>query len=127
MTLLREPGTALELIDRYLLRTLNLQAIGDAGKAPPRIAVVIEFAEFVVPRGDALQLGGPFAANVVKVLGWANDPAIRAGQHRHRAGQRGAERSERSSSSRTRTRPSCTCRCRARPTCSTYVQMLAAD
>jgi AAA+ superfamily predicted ATPase len=74
--LLREPGAALELIDRFLLRTLNLQAIGEAGRAPRRIAVVIEFAEFVVPRGDALQLGGPFAANVVKVLGWANDPAI---------------------------------------------------
>jgi AAA+ superfamily predicted ATPase len=77
LTMLREPGAALELIDRYLLRTLNLQAIGGAGgKAPRRIAVVIEFAEFVVPRGDALQLGGPFAANVVKVLGWANDPAV---------------------------------------------------
>jgi hypothetical protein len=75
-TLLREPGSALELIDRYLLRTLNLQAIGEAGRAPRRIAVVIEFAEFVVPRGDALQLGGPFAANVVKVLGWANDTVI---------------------------------------------------
>jgi AAA+ superfamily predicted ATPase len=74
--LLREPAAALELIDRYLLRTLNLQAIGDPARAPRRIAVVIEFAEFVVPRGDALQLGGPFAANVVKVLGWANDPAI---------------------------------------------------
>jgi AAA+ superfamily predicted ATPase len=73
--LLREPGSALELIDRYILRTLNLKAIG-AGKAPNRIAVVVEFAEFVVPRGDALQLGGPFAANTVKVLGWANDPAI---------------------------------------------------
>jgi hypothetical protein len=77
MSLLREPGSALEIIDRYLLRTLNLQAIGgDTGTAPRRIAVVVEFAEFVVPRGDALQLGGPFAANVVKVLGWANDPAI---------------------------------------------------
>ena len=29
-----------------------------------------------MPRGDALQLGGPFAANTVKVLGWANDPAV---------------------------------------------------
>jgi AAA+ superfamily predicted ATPase len=75
--LLRDPGSALELVDRYLLRTLNLQAIGKEGKAPSRIAVVIHFAEFVVPRGDALQLGGPFAANVVKVLGWANDPGIR--------------------------------------------------
>lgn len=84
-SLLREPGSALELIDRYLLRTLNLKALGSrasadavaAGKgAPQRIAVVVEFAEFVVPRGDALQLGGGFAANTVKVLGWANDPAI---------------------------------------------------
>ena len=74
-SLLREPGSALELVDRYLLRTLNLGALGTGG-APRRIAVVIEFAEFVVPRGDALQLGGGFAANTVKVLGWANDPAI---------------------------------------------------
>jgi AAA+ superfamily predicted ATPase len=75
--LTREPGSALELIDRYLLRTLNLQALpGGGAAAPRRIAVVIEFAEFVVPRGDALQLGGPFAANTVKVLGWANDPTI---------------------------------------------------
>ena len=86
--LLREPGSALELIDRYLLRTLNLQAIADGASAPRRIAVVIEFAEFVVPRGDALQLGGPFAANVVKVLGWANDPAVGRGEHRHGARER---------------------------------------
>jgi AAA+ superfamily predicted ATPase len=79
MTLMREPGSAFELIDRYLLRTLNLQAVragAPSGKTPRRIAVIVEFAEFVVPRGDALQLGGGFAANTVKVLGWANDPAI---------------------------------------------------
>jgi AAA+ superfamily predicted ATPase len=145
----REPGAALELLDRYLLRTLNLQAIADAertrrakdpqpapaaaqapaaatspvspdtgtffshvpagdsgttaspvplaatsttspttsatgaataanpgARAPRKIAVIIDFAEFVVPQGDAIQLGGPFSANIVKVLGWANDPAI---------------------------------------------------
>ena len=89
LSLLREPGSALELIDRYLLRTLNLKALAAAAtppggsrtpdpgpRTPTRIAVIVEFAEFVVPRGDALQLGGPFAANTVKVLGWANDPAI---------------------------------------------------
>jgi AAA+ superfamily predicted ATPase len=76
-TLMREPGAALELIDRYLLRALNLRALpGGTAGAPRRIAVIIEFAEFVVPRGDAIHLGGPFAANTVKVLGWANDPAI---------------------------------------------------
>jgi AAA+ superfamily predicted ATPase len=75
LSLTREPGAALELIDRYLLRTLNLQGLPGA-TAPRRIAVIIDFAEFVVPRGDAAHLGGPFAANTVKVLGWANDPAI---------------------------------------------------
>src|SRR5437867_2874737 len=72
----REPGVALELIDRYLLRTLNLQAVRGREQAPRKIAVIIDFAEFVVPRGDPIQLSGPFSANVVKVLGWANDPAI---------------------------------------------------
>lgn len=78
MSLVREPGSALELIDRYLLRALNLQAIksGEPAGARRKIAVIIDFAEFVVPRGDAVQLGGPFSANVVKALGWANDPAI---------------------------------------------------
>jgi hypothetical protein len=72
----REPGTALELIDRYILRSLNLQALRGREGSPKRIAVIIDFAEFVVPRGDPIQLSGPFSANVVKVLGWANDPAI---------------------------------------------------
>jgi AAA+ superfamily predicted ATPase len=104
LTLTREPGSAIELLDRYLLRTLNLQAltappppppvsaIGEKidprapapppplpaadNRAPRKIAVIVDFAEFVVPRGDAIQLGGPFSANIVKVLGWANDPAI---------------------------------------------------
>jgi SpoVK/Ycf46/Vps4 family AAA+-type ATPase len=72
----REPGAALELIDRYLLRTLNLNALRGASAPARKIAVLIDFAEFVVPRGDPIQLGGAFSANVVKVLGWANDPAV---------------------------------------------------
>jgi len=72
----REPGAALELIDRYLLRTLNLQVVRGREGTPRKIAVIIDFAEFVVPRGEAIQLSGPFSANIVKVLGWANDPAI---------------------------------------------------
>ena len=76
LTQMREPGAALELLDRYLLRTLNLRAIGQEAKAPRTIALVIDFAEFVVPQGEALALGGGFSANVVKILGWANDPAV---------------------------------------------------
>jgi hypothetical protein len=71
----REAGTALELIDRYLLRSLNLQALRRE-EPPRRIAVIVDFAEFVVPRGDPIQLTGAFSANIVKVLGWANDPGI---------------------------------------------------
>src|SRR6267142_2583837 len=48
----REPGVALEMIDRYLLRTLNLQAVRGREGTPHKIAVIIDFAEFVVPRGD---------------------------------------------------------------------------
>ncbi|GMV80250.1 MAG: ATPase AAA [Planctomycetota bacterium] len=75
---LRDSYRALELIDRYLLRTMNLQALtkGKAQKVPTKIAVLIEFAEFVAPRGDPLQLSGNFSTNIVKILGWANDPAI---------------------------------------------------
>jgi hypothetical protein len=76
----REPARALEIIDRYLLRTLNLAALSKeargAAKAPQKIAVIIDFAQFVVPAGNALQLGGDFASNIVKTLTWANDPAI---------------------------------------------------
>lgn len=87
----REPARALEIIDRYLLRTLNLRAIArdprsgtagpafsstTGGKCPEKIAVIIDFAQFVVPAGNALQLGGDFASNIVKILTWANDPAI---------------------------------------------------
>src|SRR5436190_16991428 len=46
----REPALALELIDRYLLRTLNLRALNKdaktaavAAKCPEKIAVIIDF------------------------------------------------------------------------------------
>ncbi len=71
----RDPARALELLDQYLLRCLNLKSVPNA-QGPTRIAIVISFAEFVVPRGEALQLGGGYSQNVVKTLAWANDPAI---------------------------------------------------
>lgn len=76
LALVRESGKALELIDRYILRSLNLQSLKKGSAAPRRIAVILDFAEFVVPNGQAIQLTGEFSANIVKILGWANDPAI---------------------------------------------------
>ena len=74
----REPGRALELIDHYLLRTLNLQAIRAAEQKPVafKVAVILDFAQFIVPRGDPLTLAGDLASHVVKILSWANDTAI---------------------------------------------------
>ncbi|HUO07732.1 MAG TPA: AAA family ATPase [Phycisphaerae bacterium] len=87
----REPGPALEIIDRYLLRTLNLRAIakdpknaapgattagGGGAKTPNKIAIILDFAQFIVPAGNPASLGGDFSANIVKALTWANDPAI---------------------------------------------------
>jgi hypothetical protein len=71
----RDPARALEIIDQYILRCLNLQQVPGTN-GPKRIALVISFAEFVVPAGEALQLGGGYSQNIVKALAWANDPAI---------------------------------------------------
>lgn len=74
----RDPLRALELIDLFLLRALNLQAIRSKEGKPSRVklAVVLDFVQFVVPRGDPLQLAGDIASNIVKILGWSTEPAI---------------------------------------------------
>lgn len=84
----RDPAQAMEIIDRFLLRTINLKTLsglgvdesgqnwGSGNGGAQKIAVVIDFAEYVIPRGDALQLGSQFAANIIKALSWANDPAL---------------------------------------------------
>ncbi|MBN2143408.1 MAG: ATP-binding protein [Candidatus Aureabacteria bacterium] len=74
----RIPFYALQLIDGFILKTLHLQTIRgqEKGYAPYKLAVVIDFAQFVAPRGDSLQLSGDIASHVVKILSWANDPSI---------------------------------------------------
>ncbi|MBI5472471.1 MAG: AAA family ATPase [Ignavibacteriae bacterium] len=74
----REPAKALELIDLYLLRTLNLEAIKSKQEKDfkLKVAVILDFAQFIVPRGDPLNLSGELGSHVVKVLSWANDPTI---------------------------------------------------
>ena len=69
-SLLREPGSALELIDRYLLRTLNLRALTGTSSitassalsaprhpppapTPPPVGRGVEFARIGVPPGGA--------------------------------------------------------------------------
>lgn len=74
----RDPSKALDLIDRYILRTLNLQAIkSKAGEVyKNKLAVIIDFAQFIVPSGDSFQFANELGSQIVKILSWANDPAI---------------------------------------------------
>ena len=68
--------------DRYLLRTLNLEAIKrEPGAVRRKVAVVIDFAEFVVPavtRCSSL----PLQRQRRQDAGWANDSRDPSGQHR---------------------------------------------
>lgn len=77
----REPRRALELLDRFLRAGLHrTRAVEGGGRAPDpvRVAVVIDHAQFLVPRGDALYLAGEPAEHLIRVLDWASDPAIAA-------------------------------------------------
>ncbi|HOB53118.1 MAG TPA: ATP-binding protein [Acidobacteriota bacterium] len=71
----RAPAQALELIDRFLngvvAASRNPKAAG-----PRKVAVVIQFAHFIVPRGESLYLSGEIGANLIKIRNWAEDPAI---------------------------------------------------
>ena len=73
-----DPFTALKLIDRYILRTLNLQAVcaKEGKKYQRKVAVIIDYAQFIVPSGDALQFANDLGSNIVNILNWASDPAI---------------------------------------------------
>lgn len=80
MASLREPIRALELIDHFILRSIHLDALTrTGGGVGPRLAVILDFAQFILPPGDPIALAGDVASHLVKVLAWANDPAI----HRH--------------------------------------------
>jgi len=66
----REPRAALEAISNYLtLAALN-------PKEPKRVAVVIDYAQTVVPAGEIGQLSSDEQACLVMLLKWANDPAL---------------------------------------------------
>lgn len=77
----REPRRALELVDRFVRAGLHrTRALEEGSRVadPVRVAVVLDHAQFLVPRGDALYLAGEPAEHLIRVLDWASDPAIAA-------------------------------------------------
>jgi SpoVK/Ycf46/Vps4 family AAA+-type ATPase len=78
----RAPEPALELIDRFLINTAAVALKGaeankkNDGAGPKSIAVVLDYANLITPRGDSLYLGGEFGANLIKILGWSREPLL---------------------------------------------------
>ena len=91
----RDPRRALELLDRFLRasrhRTLPAPPPAPAATppratrteaasparvpAPLRVAVLVDYAHFIAPQGEALSLGER-SQSLIKLLDWASDPAI---------------------------------------------------
>ena len=82
----REPKVAIDLIDRFI--QLNLQKVKFSENdrnadgtlksytIPVKIAIVIDYAQYVVPRGELMQMVGNTSEVLIKILDWASDPAI---------------------------------------------------
>lgn len=76
--LLRAPAEALELIDRFVVYSRQRTVIegGQPVHRPLRSAVIIDFAQFLVPAGEASSVGERSAEALIRILGWASDPGV---------------------------------------------------
>jgi AAA+ superfamily predicted ATPase len=72
----KDPRQALELLDRYILHKLIEKPDPAAGKRKS-VAIIVRYAEVIAPAVDAPWLSGEVGSNLIKLLNWANDPAIR--------------------------------------------------
>jgi hypothetical protein len=74
----REPKRALELIDRFLRASLARTKV-EGGKSvadPLKVAVLIDYAHYVAPAGEALYVSGDLSQSIIQILDWSSDPAI---------------------------------------------------
>ncbi len=74
----RDPKRALELIDRFLRASLARTKV-EGGKSvadPLKVAVLIDYAHYVAPAGEALYVSGDLSQSIIQILDWSSDPAI---------------------------------------------------
>jgi SpoVK/Ycf46/Vps4 family AAA+-type ATPase len=79
---IRAPHEALEFLDRFLLfaRQRTVVEGNQALHRPLRVAVILDFAQFLVPAGEA-QVTERNAEVLIRLLSWASDPALLEAQH----------------------------------------------
>ncbi|MCC6749476.1 MAG: ATP-binding protein [Deltaproteobacteria bacterium] len=69
----RDPTQVLALLNRYL----ELMLVGKSDEQRPKVAVVLEYAQLLLPSTQASQTSGQLAANLATVLNWAKNPYIK--------------------------------------------------
>ena len=72
----KDPKLVFELLDRYILHKLA-EAPSEKSGRRRSLAILIRYLETIVPAVDASWLTGELGVSLLKVLNWANDPAIR--------------------------------------------------
>jgi len=75
----KDPKRALELIDRFIRNSASrtrLRADGKVSPDPLRVAVIIDYAHYLLPRTDPAYTSGETIETIIKVLDWASDRTI---------------------------------------------------
>ena len=71
----RQPDQALELLDRFI-RSIAMTNRSTNKAGPRSLAVVLDYANFIIPRGESPYLIGEIGANLIKILSWGKDPSV---------------------------------------------------
>jgi SpoVK/Ycf46/Vps4 family AAA+-type ATPase len=72
----KDPRLVLELLDRYILHKL-IEKPSEPGARRKSLAILIRYPEVIAPSVEAAWLSGEVGANLIKLMNWANDPALR--------------------------------------------------
>ncbi len=75
----RDAKRALEILDRFLRASQHRTDLNDDGqrvRAPLKVALVVDYAHFIAPQGQAIHLSGDLSQVLIRLLDWGSDPAV---------------------------------------------------
>lgn len=75
----KDPKRALALIDRFIRYGLTRTTVDKDGKQvsnPIRVAVIVEYAQYLLPRSEVAYASAESVETLIRMLDWASDPTI---------------------------------------------------
>jgi ATP-dependent 26S proteasome regulatory subunit len=66
------PLQALQMIERFING-----ALGKPSSKASSIAVILDYAHFLAPKGESVYMSGDVGSQMIKILNWAEDPTIK--------------------------------------------------